>query len=564
MRYSRLRLRSSILFSLTALILFFLLTLHTLLWSTAELEPPEQALIRHKPPSGIPFWSALHQPNVYDLQATDSNKLTNRSSPITRQRINELFELVRNARNNQLDSSNLKKDSDHDRKWSFEKFVGQKPQTGSNDTNAHTDTADSAGVQGTKSNIQSKFTTIEKLTNEHDKIQLRYFILDALLKWKKQHMNDKNISLGDVMQDSLAQDEPERLNTTWFQYIKTITNFHVYDPNSSELKNVLKHLQHGTISEANEMSQGTQIKLLLELPNGFQGLLKPYRVPRNYQTQPDHFYFSDVERHHAEIAAFHVDKVLGFNRVPPLIGRFFNITSDIREKATAELAKTFFISPAHNTCFRGHCSYYCDTSHAVCGKPGDLLEGSVQVLLPRPPEINWQKITHPYRRSYSSIKQVEWESNENFCYEHVMIDEDYHNRLLLDMMDLSAFDFLIGNLDRHHMMRINSLGTNTGLIHLDNGRSFGRYDSDDLSILTPIRQCCFFRYATFMRLYKIYHQGFSKLVADSLDTGETLQTILVEEHLEALDRRLEILFAHLDTCMKKHKVSGVMIDDGIY
>ncbi|CAF3893859.1 unnamed protein product [Rotaria magnacalcarata] len=209
MRYSRLRLRSSILFSLTALILFFLLTLHTLLWSTAELEPPEQALIRHKPPSGIPFWSALHQPNVYDLQATDSNKLTNRSSPITRQRINELFELVRNARNNQLDSSNLKKDSDHDRKWSFEKFVGQKPQTGSNDTNAHTDTADSAGVQGTKSNIQSKFTTIEKLTNEHDKIQLRYFILDALLKWKKQHMNDKNISLGDVMQDSLAQDEPE-------------------------------------------------------------------------------------------------------------------------------------------------------------------------------------------------------------------------------------------------------------------------------------------------------------------------------------------------------------------
>ncbi|CAF3995897.1 unnamed protein product, partial [Rotaria magnacalcarata] len=99
-----------------------------------------------------------------------------------------------------------------------------------------------------------------------------------------------------------------RLNTTWFQYIKTITNFHVYDPNSSELKNVLKHLQHGTISEANEMSQGTQIKLLLELPNGFQGLLKPYRVPRNYQTQPDHFYFSDVERHHAEIAAFHVDK----------------------------------------------------------------------------------------------------------------------------------------------------------------------------------------------------------------------------------------------------------------
>lgn len=28
------------------------------------------------------------------------------------------------------------------------------------------------------------------------------------------------------------------------------------------------------------------------------------------------------------------------------------------------------------------------------------------------------------------------------------LDEEYHNRLLLDMMDLAAFDFLIGNAFR--------------------------------------------------------------------------------------------------------------------
>ncbi len=44
-------------------------------------------------------------------------------------------------------------------------------------------------------------------------------------------------------------------------------------------------------------------------------------------------------------------RILGFNRVPPLIGRLLNITSDIHDKATEELAKTFFISPGMKTQF---------------------------------------------------------------------------------------------------------------------------------------------------------------------------------------------------------------------
>jgi len=83
-----------------------------------------------------------------------------------------------------------------------------------------------------------------------------------------------------------------------------------------------------------EKDRGTQIKLILLLADGTEVLVKPMRwvrffvtlmilfyrhskaninlfysrVPRDYITPPDHFYFVDFERHHAEIAAYHVDK----------------------------------------------------------------------------------------------------------------------------------------------------------------------------------------------------------------------------------------------------------------
>ena len=37
--------------------------------------------------------------------------------------------------------------------------------------------------------------------------------------------------------------------------------------------------------------------------------------------------------------------MLKFNRVPPTVGRKFNMTSELWEKAESELAKTFFYSP---------------------------------------------------------------------------------------------------------------------------------------------------------------------------------------------------------------------------
>lgn len=210
----------------------------------------------------------------------------------------------------------------------------------------------------------------------------------------------------------------------------------------------------------------------------------------------------------------------------------------------------------------GHCSYYCDSNFPLCGKPGDKLEHSIQLFLPSDHGIFKMKGTmHPYRRSYSKLRDADWETNSNYCYERVFQDIVYHAKLFLDMMDLSVFDFFTGNQDRHHFERIEALLNDSMPIHLDNGRSFGRPFFDDMSILEPIRQCCLFRYSTYKQLKHLYENKFSKIFDESMQS-DPLYPLLTGDHLKAIDRRVVIIFNELNRCIDKYSVESVVIDDG--
>jgi len=107
-----------------------------------------------------------------------------------------------------------------------------------------------------------------------------------------------------------------------------------------------------------------------------------------------------------------VHRILGFRRAMPVSGRLVNITSELMAQVTAsDLLKTFFVSPDKNVCFHGQCSYYCDTSHAICGNP-DMLEGSFAAYLPSQDILERKTWRHPWRRSYHKRRKAKWETGQ--------------------------------------------------------------------------------------------------------------------------------------------------------
>jgi len=361
-----------------------------------------------------------------------------------------------------------------------------------------------------------------------------------------------NPSLGDLVNKN-SEEVPSEMSV-WQKWQMGITKEEMYDGEGLQVQGVISAMRTLPIVSISQKEGGTQLKLVIEFEDGGQALFKPMRFPRTQETLPNHFYFTDYERHNAEIAAFHLDRLLGFRRAIPVTGRTVNITRDIYSLVEGDLLKTFFISPAGNLCFHGKCSYYCDTSHAICGSP-DMLEGSFGTFLPPKdlaPRKTWR---HPWRRSYHKRRKAQWETDKDYC--DVVRDVYPYNqgRRLLDLVDLSIFDFLMGNMDRHHYEIFKSFGNDSFPIHLDHGRAFGKAGHDELSILAPLYQCCMVRESTLSTLLT-YHTGPLRLseAMRRSTSDDPVTPVLLEPHLEAIDRRVARVLTTVRDCINSGKV----------
>uniref|UniRef100_A0A8C7T3C2 FAM20C golgi associated secretory pathway kinase b n=1 Tax=Oncorhynchus mykiss TaxID=8022 RepID=A0A8C7T3C2_ONCMY len=348
----------------------------------------------------------------------------------------------------------------------------------------------------------------------------------------------------------------------WLRFHIGINRYELYSRHNPVIDALLRDLVSQRITSVAMKSGGTQLKLIMTFQNYGQALFKPMKQTREQETPPDFFYFSDFERHNAEIAAFHLDRILDFRRVPPVAGRLLNMTKEIKDVTRdKKLWRTFFISPANNICFYGECSYYCSTEHALCGKP-DQIEGSLAAFLPDLALAKRKTWRNPWRRSYNKRKKAEWEVDPDYCEEVKQTPPYDSGTRLLDIMDMTIFDFLMGNMDRHHYETFEKFGNESFIIHLDNGRGFGKHSHDEVSILVPLSQCCRVKKSTHLRLQLLAKEEYqlSGLMSESL-LRDKLTPILIQPHLKAMDRRLHHTLNVLADCIVKEGYSNVVEDD---
>ena len=102
-------------------------------------------------------------------------------------------------------------------------------------------------------------------------------------------------------------------STVWDKFQLGVSNLAIYESHEeaqSMIRELLDSLASSPFESISQFDGGTQFKLFINLQDGGEAMFKPMRFPRSQGTLPNHYQWNDYERHTAEIAAFHLDRLL--------------------------------------------------------------------------------------------------------------------------------------------------------------------------------------------------------------------------------------------------------------
>ncbi|MGH0157535.1 UNVERIFIED_CONTAM: hypothetical protein FKN15_044800 [Acipenser sinensis] len=139
------------------------------------------------------------------------------------------------------------------------------------------------------------------------------------------------------------------LQSPWEVAAQWVGPREVYPDETPELGAVLSAMATGRVERADVGYKGTQLKALLVLEGGQKVVFKPRRYSRDHVVEGEPY--AGYDRHNAEVAAFHLDRILGFRRAPLVVGRFMNLRTEIKPVATDQLLSTFLVQGEGAACF---------------------------------------------------------------------------------------------------------------------------------------------------------------------------------------------------------------------
>lgn len=259
------------------------------------------------------------------------------------------------------------------------------------------------------------------------------------------------------------------------------------------------------ITEITPNRGGGSISMKVRFADGKKAVMKPEQTGK--PTDP-----------RAEIAAYHLDRLLGFGRTAAVVGRRFAL-AEVRAALVASGADAAFLERIDKLLV--------------------VRDGKVDAAM-----IAWH--TAPLVEEESAPAWMSTlDSREAVPAESLS--------KLSEWSDLVVFDFLIDNPDRYSGGNILRLGKNGPLVFLDQGAAFGRNRlRDKLTTVGRLDKICRFRKAT---LAALRHAGAAAPAADRLGAAlgaslarDPIAPVLAADQLEAIDERVASLAGHVGSC----------------
>lgn len=343
-----------------------------------------------------------------------------------------------------------------------------------------------------------------------------------------------------------AGQDPWRIAADW------VSDREVHPEYTPEMGCVLHSLKSAKIVTADVGFKGSQLKLSLELEGGQKVAFKPKWFERNH-IQKD--IVSGWDRHNGEIASFHIGRLLEFRRTPLAVGRKINLKTEVIPVATENLLKTFFNKDG-NQCLFGSCRYCKENTTSLCAA-GDVLEGVVILWLPSRYELT--RYVNPWIRSYKSKTIKRWEYDTSYCSDVVKLDLYKSGPRLMDLIDATILDYLVGNADRHHYETLGAANDSMILL-IDNGKSFGNPYEDETTILAPLYQCCKIRDVTWQNLLLLQNGVLSQTLSRVL-SQDSIAPVLYEQYYTVIDRRLNHIIYEVQKCILAKSFKEVLVTD---